>query len=77
MVFGSCNGGWANITIAMTTASPVTLGYDSSEPHSVTEYRTQFAQAAQWSALYSLLFYQQEHFSECCQVMLTVTAQHG
>lgn len=61
---------------------PGLFGYDSSDPQSVTEYRAQFAQAAQRSALYppppSLsTSYQREHFSECCQVMLTVTASAG
>lgn len=61
---------------------PGQFGYDSSDPQSVTEYRAQFAQAAQRSALYppppSLsTSYQREHFSECCQVMLTVTASAG
>lgn len=31
---------------------PGLFGYDSSDPQSVTEYRAQFAQAAQRSALY-------------------------
>lgn len=75
----------SNTPIAMTTAMfnhPGLFGYDSSDPQSVTEYRAQFAQAAQRSALYppppSLsTSYQREHFSECCQVMLTVTASAG
>ena len=59
---------------------PRLFGYDSSDPQSVTECRAQFTQAAQRSALYPPpLFYkyQREHFSECCQVMLTVTGSGG
>lgn len=51
----SCYGGSADITIAMTTASPITRGCLAMTHliHGVWQIGVQFAQAAQWSALWS------------------------